>query len=272
MSDYLNDPALQAGALPLIVALIVGLLLTRTRFAWLAIIAGYASMIALDGEFALSPLTATRKVILVGLIAALVGFSADFLRRPPPYVAYMLAILAGVVSTWAFISVLRQREDLSAFVLGTGIALFVIAMVSATLRLRRDGVRMGAAGLGLGLACGIAGVISASIGYLLAGAALAAASGALLLVQVMTGRMLVPGFTGAFPIGVLAAFFAGATLLLAQLPWYALPLLLLIPFAAALPTSVEKGPLIARAAVLGGYAVAAAALPILAAWDAARTS
>src|SRR6185295_3510778 len=104
--DILNDPALQSGAMPLVVAFIVGFALTRTRFAWLAIVAGYATMIVLDGEFALSPLTAARKVVLIGFATALVGLSADCLRRPPRYVAHLLAIAAGVVSTWVFISVL----------------------------------------------------------------------------------------------------------------------------------------------------------------------
>jgi hypothetical protein len=268
--DLLNDPALQGGATPLLVALIVAMALTRTRFAWLAIVAAYASMIALDGQFALSPMTAARKVVLIGVGSALFGLSVDWLRPPPRYLTQVLALAAGLVSAWVFISVLRQREAVHGVALGMGVAAFVTVMVIATLRLRDDGLRMGAAGVGLGLACGIAGVISASIGYLLAGTALAAASGALLLVQVMTGRMLVPGFTGALPIGVLAAFFAGATLLLAQLPWYALPLLLLVPIAAKLP--VSAGPMITRAAVLGGYTLAAASLPIAAAWYAARHS
>src|SRR5262249_1382170 len=133
------------------------------------------------------------------------------------------------------------------------------------------GLRVGGVGVGPCVGGGIGGVFSGSIGYLYAGAALAAASGALLLVQVMTGRMLVPGFTGALTIGVLAALFAGATLLLAQLPWYALPLLLLVPIAATLPT-VETKPLITRAALLGGYTIPPASLPILAAWYAARIS
>ena len=59
--------------------------------------------------------------------------------------------------------------------------------------------------------------------------------------------------------------------MLAELPWYALPLLLLVPLAVALPAP-ERAPLIARAAVLSVYALAAAALPILAAWYAARGS
>ena len=49
-------------------------------------------------------------------------------------------------------------------------------------------------------------------------------------------------------------------MLLAELPWYALPLLLLVPLAVALPAP-ERAPLIVRAAVFAVYALAAAASP-----------
>ena len=152
-----------------------------------------------------------------------------------------------------------------------GIALFVAALVATMLHLRNDGLRCGAAGIGLGLATGIAGVLSASIGYLVAGVAIAAAAGALLLVQVVLSRGLAPGMTGALPLGFLPALFAAGALLLAQLPWYALPLLLLVPAVVMLPVP-ERAPMIVRAAVLAGYALVAAAIPILAAWYAARGS
>jgi hypothetical protein len=138
-------------------------------------------------------------------------------------------------------------------------------------RWRDDGLRAGAAGVGLGLATGIAGVLSASIGFLLSGVAMAAAAGALLLVQILFSRSLAPGFTGTLPIGIATALFAVGTLLLAELRWYVLPLLLLVPVAVALPAA-ERAPRIVRAALLVGYALVAAAVPILGAWYAARGS
>jgi hypothetical protein len=58
---------------------------------------------------------------------------------------------------------------------------------------------------------------------------------------------------------------------LALLPWYALPLLLIIPIVVSLPKP-RPGPLFARVAMLCAVALAAAAVPIGAAWYAARTS
>ena len=73
------------------------------------------------------------------------------------------------------------------------------------------------------------------------------------------------------PIGLLTALFAAGALMLAELPWYALPLLLLVPLAVSLRVP-ERAPIIVRAGMLAAYALVAAALPILAAWYAARGS
>ncbi len=123
--------------------------------------------------------------------------------------------------------------------------------------------------LGLGLATGIAGLLSASIGYLLAGVSIAAGAGALLLTQVLSRAKLVPGYLGTLTCGLLTALFAVGSVLLAELPWYALPLLLLVPLAVTLRVP-ERAPFIVRAAVLAGYALIAAALPVLVAWFAPR--
>jgi hypothetical protein len=267
----LDHPAIQGGVVPLIVALVVGLALARTRFAWLAIVAGYAAMIAVSVGFAFSPLTVARKTVLLGLLAPLAGLALD--RRPSlsRVVERFVAIAAGVAAIWVFTSILMQRDAMPAFATGAGIAVFVGALVAATVRLRDDGIRAGAAGLGLGLATGVAGVLSASVGYLLSGVAIAAGAGALLLVQVALSKKLAAGFVGTLTISVLTGLFAVGTTLLAELPWYVLPLFLLVPVAVALPTP-SRGPLILRAAIIAGYAFAAAAVPILAAWFAARAS
>lgn len=269
MTELLDHPAVQGGVGPLVVALIVALALARTRFAWIAIAAGYAAMVALSIGFSFSPLTVARKTVLLGLLVPLFGIAADLMPSPSRIVAPALAAVAGVLSAWVFQTILQHREAVAAVIGGAAIALFVAVLTWAVLRGRDDGLRTGAAGLGLGLATGIAGVLSASIGYLVAGVAIAAASGALLLVQVVFSRPLAAGFTGSLPIGMLTALFAAGELLLAELPWYALPLLLLVPAAVALPIP-QRAPFIVRTSILVCYAVAAAIVTIAAAWFAAR--
>ena len=269
--NLLDHPAVQAGVAPLVVALIVAMALSRTRFAWLGIVAGYATMIALSTGFAFSPLTASRKVMLLCLGAPLVGIVADLLLRKIRCTPAALSLVAGGLTIWVFQSIYRQREGVAAIATAAGIALFAAALVYLVLRSREDGLRVGAAGLGLGLATGIAGLLSASIGFLAAGISVAVAAGAMLLVQVFSASALPAGFTGALTIGISTALFAAGTLLLAALRWYALPLLLLVPLAAMLPAPL-RAPRIVRAAVLAGYALIGAAFPILAAWFAARGS
>lgn len=268
ISELLQHPAMQAGVAPLAVALIVAASLVKTRFAWLAILAGYACMIALTTGFAFSPLTASRKILLLGLVAPFIGLFADLFPRRAGIVGILLASAAGVASLWVFASVLAQRDAPFVYGLGAGIALFIGVLVALMLRLREDGVRAAAATVGLGLATGLGALLSASTGYFFGGIAIAASAGALLLIQMVSGRRIAAGFLGTLSAGWLAALFAAGTLLLAELPWYVLPLLALVPAATLLPVP-ERSPALARAFLLGGYAVFAAALPVLAAWFAA---
>jgi len=265
----LDHPAVQGGVAPLVAALVVAAIFARTRFAWLAMLAAYATMVALTTGFSMTPLTVARKTILIGLIVPLVGLALDLMPRASKSLVPVVVVAAGAVSMWVFLSILRQRDPMPAIAIGGGVALFTAVLVGLALRVRGDGLRGGAAALGLGLATGIAGLLSASIGYLLAGVSIAAGGGALLLTQVLLSRQLAPGFLGMLTCGLLTALFAVGSMLLAELPWYALPLLLLVPLAVTL-RAPERAPFLVRAAVLAGYALIAASLPILAAWFAPR--
>lgn len=263
---------MQGGVGPLVAALVVAFVLCGTRYAWLGIAAGFLTAVALSTGFAFSPLTASRKIVLLGLFTPVAGIALDQLwPQAKRSVLIAVATAAGMLSVWVVASVLMQREGMALYLAGAGVAAFAALLTALMLALRSDGLRAGAAGLGLGLATGIAAVLSASIGFLLFGIAIAASAGALLLVQVIRWRNIVPGFTGALTIGFMTSLFAAGTLMLAELPWYALPLLLLIPLATMIPVG-ERLPLIARAALLSLFAVIAAIIPIAAAWFAARGS
>lgn len=271
----LDDPFVQAavygGVAPFGVALIAGAILGRTRFAWVAIVAGYATMVALATGFAFEPLTAARKIVLLVLLAALAGLVYDAMAASSRNGALALAGIAGAAAIWAVSSVLAQKTPGVMWGAGVGIAIFAAVLVWLVLELRGDGLRTGAAGLGLGLATGIAGLMSASIGYFLGGVSIAAGAGAMLLVQIVSPRTRAPGALGAFTIGVACALFAAGALMLAQLPWYALPALLAVPLAARLPAPERLHPFV-RAALLSLYTLVAAGVPISAAWIATRLS
>ncbi|HPU50878.1 MAG TPA: hypothetical protein PK359_04910 [Burkholderiaceae bacterium] len=269
MQDLLDNPAVQAGGGPLLVALIVALLLARTPAAWLAIAAGYATMLALSTGLSFSPLTASRKVALLVLLAPVAGLIIDRAdpRATGRAIPVALGVAGGLAALWAMASVLSQRESAEAITRGALVFVSAAGIVALVARLRSDGVASAAAGLGLGLASGVAALLSASVGYFMSGVAVAAASGAMLLVQMVLGRSLPAGSAGSLTVGLAAALFASASLMLAQLPWYALPLMAVVP-AVLLLVPRGRGPVWRQALTLGVAAVAAAAIPLLAAWAA----
>lgn len=270
MQSLFDDPAVQVGLAPLLTALLVGAALWRTRLGWLAVVAAIACSAALATGLAFSPLTASRKALLLVLAAPLLGIVLDArAAAPSPRGRWTVAAVAGLLAPWVFLSVLSQRDIGEAVALGAGIALFVAAMVALTTRLRDDGVAGGAATVGLGLTVGLCAFLSASAGNLANGIALAAGGGAMMLLQFALGRPSAPGWTGTLPAGLGAALFASAIFVLAALPWYVLPLLLLVPAAAALPPGAARSPR-QRLAIAQLAALAAGILPVAAAWFAAR--
>jgi hypothetical protein len=272
VQQWLEHPAVQAGVLPFLAALVAGLALRRARAVWLAPTLAYAVAVALTSGIAFSPLTAGRKVLLLSLLAPLAGAAVDRLDARGARGARVVAcVLAGLAAAWAVSTVLAQRPAGEAVAIGLGLAAFAAAAVALVMWRRDDDVAIAASGLGLGLATGVGALLSASTGYFAAGVALAAGSGALLALRFAAGPLARPGATGALAVALPAALFASATLMLAQLPWTALPALLLVPVLAGVPLPPGLG---ARARVIARtlLALAAAALPVLVAWIAARSA
>jgi hypothetical protein len=273
----LDNPAVQGGVVPLVVALVIGGVLAflprvgRTPAPWLAVLCGYLASVWVTTGIAFSPLTATRKVLVIVVVAVLAGFAADIARAASRKVDAAFAIVAGIAAAWAFQSILVQRETMPA--IGVGVALAAYAGVQTWLMLgqRDDGLRTGAIGVGLGLATGVAAVLSASIGFLLSSVAIAAGAGALLLVQVLGRRSVPAGRVGAIVIGLGCALFALGATLLAEMPWFIPPLLLVVPLGARALDPQRLRPM-ARASALVAICIALAVVPIAAAWLAARAS
>jgi hypothetical protein len=269
MQSLLDDPMVQTGIAPLLVALLVGGALLRTRLAWFAVAAAFATAVGLSTGIGFTPLTASRKVLLLVLAAPFVGLVLDLVPRPPRWSMAAIGALCGLASVWVFWTVLSQREAAQWLPLAGGVAVFVALLVGLTLRLRTDGVAGGAATVALGLAVGVAALLSASIGNLANGVSVAAGGGAMLLLQFALGRAIAPGFVGTLTTGLGAALFTASTFVLAQLPWYTMPLLLLVPLAASLDAAPERSPRV-RMLVVTVVALAAASLTVLAAWLATR--
>lgn len=267
MQALFEDPMVQAGVAPFAVALVVVALLARLRpagLAGLAVPAALLTTLALTTGIGFTPLSASKKVLLLVLAAPLLGLALDLLPRLPRAAAWLLALLAGAATAWIFQTLLAQAEG-AALLPFAGVALFAAALVAAVLRLRDDGTATASATLGLGVAVGVSALLSASIGTLMNGIAVAMGGAALLAWSFLRGRALPGGWTTALTAALAAAYFASATFVLADLRWPVLLALLAVPLVAGLPLAagVPERWLIA---IRGLAAVAAALLPIGAAW------
>ena len=268
MQQLLEHPAVQAGLAPFVVAFVVAVLLRLFKLGGLAIAAGFATVVLLTAGFEFNPLSTTRKIILIGLLAPLVGMVIDFLAKPGRSIEWAMALACGAITIWVFIAVLKQKEGAAMWILGGGSALFVAWLSGFSLALRTDPARAGAMALSLGLGVGVAAVLGASASFGQYGIALAAAAGAFLLVLVLFRTETVAGATLALPAALTAGLLAAGTLVLASMPWASLALLGLVPLAVRLPIPA-KAPRWIKTGVLCVYGLSPATLACWVAWRAA---
>jgi hypothetical protein len=271
MDELLQHPAIQAGIAPLLIALAVAAALWRTRLAWLGVVAAYATAVGLSVGWSLQPLSAGRKVTLLIWLAPLLGVVLDHIARTTRWTVPVLSAACGLATWWVFASLLAQHDWTERAAMALGLFLFVAGFAALMLRARDDGVAAGAAGVAAGLGIGVAALLSASIGYFIGGVAMAAGAGALMLLQFGVNRPRAPGFTGTLPLAVGPALFGAASVLLAQLQWFVLPLLALVPLAA-LFHPWRSAALRPRMFAATGLAMVTAALFVAAVWIAARAA
>ena len=271
MADLLSDPVIQSSVAPFFAALIVAGAMLPLRLAGLAAAAGFLATVFLVGNFALSPLTATRKIVVLGTGAALIGVLAGLAFRPNRSTGLVLGAVFGSASIWVFWSVLVQKPVPEALVYGAGIAALVMWLVAFTVSLHADPVRAGAAGLALGLGSGVAAVLGASALIGQYGLGLGAACGAFLLLVMILGRRVAAGTVLTLTASVLGALLGAGALLLAQLPWTSLAALASIPVLVRLPLGASS-PAWVQAIVASIYGLAGAGAACLFAWLASRSS
>lgn len=236
MQELLENPIVQGGAAPFVAGLVVALVLARARLGGLAVLAGFATAVALVSGFTFSPLTATRKIILCTLLAPVVGLAVDFAFKPNRVGAIVLALAAAAAALWAFWPVLAQKEMREAVVIG-GTACVVLAfLVGYGLAVLADRpVESASAALMLGVGAGVLAILGASASFGLYGIAVGAGAGGLLLVMMLAGKAYPAGATLVLAAAVASGLLVSGTMVLAQLQWYAVLTLALTPVAAGLP-------------------------------------
>jgi hypothetical protein len=269
MQELLTNPVVQSSVAPFAVALILAALLFPVRLAGLAAAGGFFATVWMMGTFGLSPLTATRKIVLVGAAAPVLGVLADLAFKPTRVTGPVLGALFGAAALWVFWSVLQQRPAAQLALYGAALFAFVMWTVAFAAALHAQPVRSGAAGLGLGLGTGAAAVLGGSALLGQYGLALGAACGGFLLVVMVLGARVAAGATLTLTFSVIAVLVAAGAVFLAQLPWAALAALALVPVVVRLPLP-EKSPSWLQAVAGSLYAFVAAGAGCAIAWVASR--
>ena len=266
MQEFLAHPAVQAGAAPFAVALLVALLLRPIKLAGLAIACGFAVAVFLIAGFEFTPLTTTRKIIAVSLAAAPLGLLLDLLFKRTAGAAFTAALVAAAITPWVFFTVLRQKDPAVMATLGAGTALACAWLAGFMVSLRADAVRAGAASMALGVGVGVAAVLGASASFGQYGIAIGAAGGAFLLSLCMLCPKTAAGSTLALAAAMGAGLLACGTLVLASLPWLSLGMVALVPLAVRLPLP-EKANTWIKSAIASVYALVPAAAACFLAWQ-----
>ena len=238
MQELLEHPAVQAAVAPFVVGLIVALVLGRFRLGGLAVIAGFTTAVGLVAGLTFSPLTATRKIVLLALLVPLVGIALDFGVKPGRLRSIILAIAAGALVFWVFLPVLSQKPGGEGWLLG-GVAVALVAwLVGATdALLAGRSLQNATAALFLGVGAGALAVMGASASLGQYGIAAGSGAGALLLVIMLMNREFPSGSTLALSASLIAGLLVAGTMILAQLQWYAAAIFALTPLAARIPVA-----------------------------------
>jgi hypothetical protein len=231
LQELLNNPAVQAGLAPFLVALITAVLFQRIKLSGLAIIAGFAVTIYLASDFTIAPLTAARKIVLLGLVSAALALLFHLIQLRQ--FGSLLPVLGGAACIWTVQRILQQQPLQPALLWGAGCAAYVAILVWGMDKLSdKEPLRAASAASALGIGTGGAALVGASALLGQFGLALGSAAAAHLLVQMIVNKALPTGRTFTLPLAMIAGLTGCVAVLSAQLPWYALPILAAIPFAA----------------------------------------
>lgn len=255
MNELLDNPVVQAGVAPFLVALVVAAILGRSRLLGLAIGAGFLTTVALVMGLSFESLTSVRKMVLVGLLATLAVLVLELAKlQPKMRVRVVLAVLAGAAAVWVLLRVLLQQPLAGALLTAAAAAIYLALLSDSTTAASGDSVRASAAALMSGLGAGALALLGASAMLAQIGIAVGAASGATLLVQMIAGRRAPAGWTLALPASLAAGLVGLLAVFTGELRWYCLLPTLAVSWAVRL---VPAG---ARAVWLTAIMASAAAL------------
>ncbi len=266
MSELINNPAFQSGLFPFLVAFITALLLRRLGWFWagLGFAVAYASSLYLAVGFQMTPLTSTRKIVLLGGVAVVIGLLLDVYpatRRPLPWI---LAVLGASATLWIIWPVAKRQEGNEFWIMIGPAMAYAGWLVGSYEGLRTKCVAASVGALALGLGTGVAALLGASalLGQL--GIAIGAAAGAYVLLLLFSSHVAL-GSNFTVPVALLSALIGVAGVIYATLPWYSLLPIALIPLIVRIPVGSDL-PNFQRILLLGVSTLTLAGIAIAITW------
>ena len=265
MQQLLSRPEIQSAVIPFTVALIAyfGLRKFTASAAIWALLAAFVAAVALINGAGFTPLTGTRKIIL--LVAASLPAAVLLSRIMTGHKMQRAAMVAisGLALAWVFWSVVARWQTGSIALFAAGSAGLVLALTISFDRISSNTAQLQGAGLALLLGVGLSAAAGASalLGQL--AIALAAGCGGAFLGWVIGAPASRGNATGqpitALPYVLAPVLLGIAAVIFARLPWYALIPLAAIPLTVSLvPLKHDSRLLRALLATLPGLAIAIA--------------
>ena len=242
MNDLLANPAVQSGLIPLLVALPTAWLLSRLGWLWagLGFALGYYCSVYLTAGFDLTPLTSTRKILLLGAGATVLGVLIDLYPGKRRVIPGLLLLLGAGATLWLIWPLTGRSTGAALWWLLVPSMFYTGWLVVTFYGLRRETSAVAVAALTLGLGTGVSALLGASalLGQL--GSAIASAAGAFVLLLMFMGGLRL-GSSFALPAGLLGGLIGISAVAYASLPWHSLLPLALIPVTASIPLAPGIG-------------------------------
>jgi hypothetical protein len=264
MEQLLSRPEVQSAVVPFVIALVAYLGLRKiTAMAWLwALLVAFLASAALINGLIVTPLTGTRKIILLIIASFIAAALLHWVLRSDNLQRRFTTLISQVALLWVFWAVVGRMDSAAMVLFLFGSISLVLVSEHLLVRVVDNPAQLHGAGFSLLLGVGLAATAAASalLGQL--ALALAAASGGAFLGWIVTGGTSTKQSTQ--PITVLPYIMAPALLgvaavIFARLPWYALIPLTAIPLVVSLvPQKAESRLLRAILASLPGLVIALA--------------
>ena len=241
MKELLVNPYFSTAIAPFVVALLAGWMLNRLHPVWagLAVVAGFYVCAYLITGMQLLPLTSTRKILVLGLLAVAIGVALDLIGKSC-HMKKLLSIFGVAVAIWLVWPLLMRQHEMMWWVFTGLLVAYVAWLLASMYELRKKSLRAGAAVFALALGTGIMVLLGASAKLGQLGSALAASAGAYLFLQIFVFRAQSAGAMLVLPTTLLCGLIGMAAFIFASMPWYGLPLLAIIPLLARIPVPESR--------------------------------